>query len=104
MTVAGLVRKNIVALRTEDGIEAVPDAVIETAARLMRRQAIGALPVVVNDVCIGLVTRADVIDHLTRPTTGSRVAGSDGERDRLLLRGILEELHASRHGITVEAI
>jgi CBS domain-containing protein len=91
-------------LMTQPSLAIVPDATIATAARLMRGHAIGALPVVVNDVCIGLVTRADVLDHLARPTAGTPVGGSDGERDRLMLRGILEELYASRHGVAVEVI
>jgi CBS domain-containing protein len=80
----------------------VPDASIETAARLMRRHAIGALPVVLNDVCIGVVTRADVLDHLAWPPAGAPGAANDGELERQMLQSILEEMWASRY-VTVEA-
>jgi CBS domain-containing protein len=67
----------------------VPDASVETAARLMRHHAIAALPVVVNDVCIGLVTRADVLAHLSWPPAPA--PAGDGELERLMLRDALDE-------------
>jgi CBS domain-containing protein len=40
----------------------VPDASMADAARLMRRQRIGALPVVDGERLVGIVTRSDVLD------------------------------------------
>jgi CBS-domain-containing membrane protein len=81
----------------------VPDASLEAAARLMQRHAIGALPVVANDICIGLLTRADVLDHLARPAAAAPGAVTDVELESLVQEAIQQELWASRYRITVDA-
>jgi CBS domain-containing protein len=79
----------------------VPDAPIETAAALMQRQRLSALPVMANDVCVGLVTRADVLDHLSWPGAGSPGGASDVELECLMREAIARELWASRLSISV---
>jgi CBS domain-containing protein len=91
-------------LMTAPPVAIVPDASVEAAAGLMRRHAIGALPVVANDVCIGLVTRADVLDHLSWPTAPASRTVTDVELECLMQQGILQELWTSRHGVTVKAM
>jgi CBS domain-containing protein len=81
----------------------VPDASIETAARLMQRHAIGVLPVVANDTVVGLVTRADVLDHLPWPTATRCAEVTDEQLQCLIQEGIQQELWTSRHRITAEA-
>jgi acetoin utilization protein AcuB len=39
-----------------------PDAPVEDAARLMRRERIGAIPIVDSDRLVGILTRSDVLD------------------------------------------
>lgn len=39
-----------------------PDASVEEAAQLMRRERIGAVPVVVHHRLVGILTRSDVLD------------------------------------------
>ena len=79
------------------------DASIQEAAALMRRSEIGALPVVDDDVCIGVVTRADLLDHLPWPVVARPGTVSDAELERSMREGIEQESWASRHPITVEA-
>jgi CBS-domain-containing membrane protein len=81
----------------------VPDAHLETAARLMQRHAIGALPVVTNDFCIGLVTRADVLEHLSWSAAAASGSVSDVALERLMQAHMQEELWTSRHGVAVDA-
>ena len=82
----------------------VPDASIETAATLMGRQAIGSLSVIISDVCIGIVTRADVLDHLAWPPAAIAAPVTDAELERRVDEAILQELWASRHTIAVKAV
>jgi CBS domain-containing protein len=82
----------------------VADAPVETAASLMRRHAVGVLPVVTNDVCVGLVTRADVLDHLSWPTAAAPGTVTDAELECLMQEGIQQEMWTSRHRVTVEAM
>jgi CBS domain-containing protein len=39
-----------------------PDAPLEDAARLMRRERIGAIPIVVGDRLVGILTRSDLLE------------------------------------------
>ncbi|GIW40448.1 MAG: hypothetical protein KatS3mg076_1025 [Candidatus Binatia bacterium] len=39
-----------------------PDATMEDAARLMRKERIGAIPIVEKQKLVGIVTRSDVLD------------------------------------------
>jgi acetoin utilization protein AcuB len=39
-----------------------PDGRVEDAARLMRQERIGALPIVAGDRLVGILTRSDVLD------------------------------------------
>jgi CBS domain-containing protein len=82
----------------------VPDASVETAAGLMRRHSLGALPVVANDACIGLVTRADVLDHLSWPAAAAPRTVTDVELECLMQEGIQQEMWTSKHRVTVEAM
>jgi CBS domain-containing protein len=90
-------------LMTAPPVAIVPDAALETAARLMRRHAIGALPVVVKDLCVGLVTRADVLDHLSWPAAAVPGTVSDVALECLMQERLQQELWTSRHGVTVGA-
>ena len=91
-------------LMTVAPVAIVPDASVEAAAMLMRRHASSALPVVANDVCIGLVTRADVLDHLSWPTATIAGTVTDVELECLMHEAIQQELWASRHRVTVNAM
>jgi len=39
-----------------------PDGSVEEAARLMRRERIGAIPIVIGERLVGIITRSDVLD------------------------------------------
>jgi CBS domain-containing protein len=81
-----------------------PDASVEAAADLMRRHSIGVLPVVADGVCIGLVTSAEILDHLSWPTTAEPGTVTDVELVRSMYQAIDQEPWASRHRVTVEAL
>lgn len=53
---------------TRDVIMAAPQDPVEEAARLMRRQKIGSLPVMDGDELVGIVTGMDLLDVLMRLT------------------------------------
>jgi len=80
-----------------------PDATIEEAAALMRKHDIGALPVVADEVCLGIVTRAEVLDHLSWPTAALPRPRNDVELELAMREGIERELWASKHPVTVMA-
>lgn len=84
-------------------VSIVPDASVEVAAGLMRHHAVDALPVVANAVYLGLVTRVDVLDHLSWP--GGTVSGSvpDVELARLMVESIQREQWTARHRVLVES-
>jgi CBS domain-containing protein len=81
----------------------VPDAPIEAAAAVMRRHRLSALAVVVNDICVGLVTRPDVLTHLPWPTTALLDTVADAELECLMQEALGREVWASRHRVTVAA-
>jgi CBS domain-containing protein len=89
---------------TEAPLTIAPDASLGQAATLMRQSEIGALPVVVDGACIGIVTRADVLDHLSWPAASRPGTVSDVELERAMREGIEQEAWASRHPLTVEAV
>jgi CBS domain-containing protein len=80
-----------------------PDATIEAAARLMRRHAIDVLAIVADGLYVGLVTRADVLDHLSWPTTTPPGTVSDEELERVMQEGIRQEPWTSSHRVFIEA-
>ena len=80
-----------------------PDTPIDRAAVLMRSNGMSVLPVVADDLCIGIVTRADALDHLSWPAPASRATVDDAELESSMRDGIERESWASRHPITVEA-
>lgn len=90
-------------LMTTPPVAIVPDTDVETAARLLRRHAIGALSVVTNDICIGLVLRADVLDHLSWPAAVAPGTVPDVELECLMQERMQHELWTSRCGIMVRA-
>jgi len=51
-----------------------PDETIDEAARLMRRERIGAVPVVERGRVVGIVTRSDVLDAFVGGTSAQAVA------------------------------
>jgi acetoin utilization protein AcuB len=52
-----------------------PDRSVEEAARLMRRERIGAIPIVIEERLVGVITRSDVLDaFLALAGEGARVA------------------------------
>jgi CBS domain-containing protein len=81
-----------------------PDASVEAAADLMRRHSIGALPVVADGVCVGLLTSAEILDHLSWPTADGPGAVADVDLERSMCESIRHESWASTHRVTVEAI
>jgi CBS domain-containing protein len=91
-------------LMTAPPIAIEPDASIEAAADLMRQHAIGALPVAADGVCVGLLTRPDVLEHLSWPAAALPGTVADAELECLVQEGIQRELWVSRHSITVEAV
>jgi CBS domain-containing protein len=90
-------------LMTVAPLAIVPDASVEAAARLMRRHVIATLPVVANGLCVGLLTRAGVLDHLAWPTMAAGGAVTDAELERLMHESIQQELWISRHRVAVDA-
>ena len=52
--VADVMTRNVVTL--------APDALVADAARLMRRERIGAIPIVADGRVVGIITRSDVLD------------------------------------------
>jgi CBS domain-containing protein len=89
---------------TQAPVTIAPDASIQEAAVLMRRSEIGALPVIADDVYIGIVSRADILDHLSWPAPTQPGTVEDAELERTMREGIERESWASRHPITVEAL
>jgi len=57
---AGRVHLTAAELMTRDPRTTTPDAPLESAARLMRDQKIGALPVLSNYALVGLITESDI--------------------------------------------
>jgi acetoin utilization protein AcuB len=66
---------------THDVLTVEPDTPLDDAARLLRRERIGALPVVSGGRIVGIVTRSDLLEALVqllaeeaadRPRPGSR--------------------------------
>jgi CBS domain-containing protein len=53
-------------MMTEDPITIAPDATVQEAARLIARKGHNRLPVVEHGRLVGVVTRVDVLDGLTR--------------------------------------
>lgn len=49
---------------TRDVVTVAPDAPIVEAARLMRRERIGSLPVIEGGKVVGIITRSDLLDAL----------------------------------------
>jgi acetoin utilization protein AcuB len=47
---------------SHDPLTVAPGGRLEEAARVMRRERIGALPVVENEALVGILTRSDVLD------------------------------------------
>jgi len=80
-----------------------PDASIREAAILMRESEIVVLPIVLDGACIGIVTRADVLDHLSWPAAPLPRTFSDVELELAMRERIEQEAWASRHPLTVEA-
>lgn len=50
------------AVMTTNVLTLAPSDTVEDAARLMRRERIGAVPIVERDALVGIVTRSDVLD------------------------------------------
>jgi CBS domain-containing protein len=80
-----------------------PDGSADEAATLMRQHAIGALPVVANDLYLGLVTRADVLDHLSWPTPRTPGMVTDVDLERSMREAIQQEPWTSTHVVFIEA-
>jgi acetoin utilization protein AcuB len=53
-------------LMARDILTVEPDAPLVSAATLLRRERIGALPVVKNGRLVGILTRSDLLDALVR--------------------------------------
>lgn len=52
-----------------------PGAFVADAARLMRRERIGALPIVDGQRLVGILTRSDVLDAFVELSQGARTLG-----------------------------
>lgn len=52
-----------------------PDATVEDAARIMRRERIGAIPIVRAGRLVGMLTRSDVLDAFVALSGGAALAG-----------------------------
>jgi CBS domain-containing protein len=91
-------------IMTESRVTIGPDASIAKASVLMRQYRMSALPVVDEDeTCIGIVTRADVLDHLAWPAPARPGTVGDTELERSMREEIDREAWAMRHPLTVEA-
>ncbi|HYB89615.1 MAG TPA: CBS domain-containing protein [Candidatus Binataceae bacterium] len=64
----------IEAVMTANVLTLTPGDDVEDAARLMRRERIGAIPIVERDALVGILTRSDILDAfvLVREQQGSR--------------------------------
>jgi acetoin utilization protein AcuB len=51
-----------------------PDALVVDAARLMRRERIGAIPIVAGERLVGILTRSDVLDAFLELSGGGPTA------------------------------
>jgi CBS domain-containing protein len=96
-------------ITVEDVMTAAPvmveaGASLEAAAVLMREHAIDTLPVIGNDHYVGLVTRADILDHLSWPAAAAPGSVNDVELGRRMHERLERELWVSRHCVTVEAV
>jgi len=60
---------------TRDVLTLAPAAFIADAARVMRRQRIGAIPIVDGGRLVGIVTRSDLLDALVEVTDSSLPSG-----------------------------
>jgi CBS domain-containing protein len=80
-----------------------PDASVEAAAALMRRHALAALPVVADEICVGIVTRRDLLARLSWPGVTAPRPLADTELERAMLDGIERAPWTSRHRVVVEA-
>jgi CBS domain-containing protein len=60
---------------THDVLTLAPGTLLSEAARLMRRERIGALPIVDRGRLVGILTRSDVLDALTELSQGAIAAG-----------------------------
>jgi CBS domain-containing protein len=90
-------------LMTAMAVAIGPDASGDEAANLMRQHGIGALPVVADGLYIGLVTRADVLDHLSWPARTRPGMVPDVELERSMREAIQQEPWTSSHVVFVEA-
>jgi acetoin utilization protein AcuB len=68
---------------TRDVLTVAPEASLADAARLLRRERIGALPVISADRVVGIVTRSDLLDALVQrladETSDPTVQGSTAD-------------------------
>jgi len=82
-----------------------PDTPIETAARLLRKHKIGAMPVVREGRLVGIVTESDLLDVLVEMTgdgePGLRVSFELDDEDDVV-RALLEI--ADRHGMRLASM
>jgi CBS domain-containing protein len=80
-----------------------PDAPVDAAASLMRRHAIDVVPVVADGLCLGLVARADVMDHVAWPAAPIPGTVTDVELERAMLEAMQQEPWIPQHRLTIEA-
>jgi CBS-domain-containing membrane protein len=90
-------------LMTAPPVAIGPDASVDAAATLMHQHAIGALPVVADGLYIGLVIRADVLDHLPWPTPTTPDMVPDAKLERSMREAIQREPWTESHVVFIEA-
>lgn len=68
------------AVMTTNVLTLAPADTVQDAARLMRRERIGAVPILERDALVGIITRSDVLDAFigaqAAPQKGTRNHGS----------------------------
>jgi CBS domain-containing protein len=80
-----------------------PDASVDAAARLMQSRGTDALVVVADGVCLGVVTRRDVLEHLATSRPPARGVVGDEDLAQAMRDGIAAEPWTATHQVTVDA-
>jgi len=80
-----------------------PDAPLEEVAAVMRAHGVRAVPVLVNDELVGVVSSTEVIEELADRSEAGGVMGSDVELEREMRRRMQPEPWLSTQHILVRA-
>jgi CBS-domain-containing membrane protein len=80
-----------------------PDDAVEHAAALMHTHRLAVLLVVADDALVGILTRADLIDHVAEPAPSDNDFSDPAELVREMERRMRDEPWVPAHAIRVDA-